>query len=160
MAKAFWEPPTTMSAPQASMGSSDAISPEIASMMLSAPCLFATSRMAFVGFVTPVEVSLWVKAILLAPEDARASSTATGSAAVPHSNPSVVTSRPYRSEISAHRWPNAPISTTRILSPGECTLAMAASMPPVPEAVRVMTSPSVPKTSLRRTVTDSRFFEN
>ena len=41
-------------------------------MMLRAPCLFATSRMAFVGFVTPVEVSLWVKAILLAPEDARA----------------------------------------------------------------------------------------
>ena len=59
---AFWEPVTTTSRPQASISNGTAPSAEMPSTRISAPG--ASSRTAAasaaIGFVTPVDVSLWV----------------------------------------------------------------------------------------------------
>ena len=59
---AFWEPVTTTSRPQASISNGTAPSAETPSTRISAPGASsrATAASAATGFVTPVEVSLWV----------------------------------------------------------------------------------------------------
>jgi len=112
--QAFCEPVTTTSTPHASISNGTAPSPDTLSTRISAPG--ATSRMTAassgIGFMTPVEVSLWVSRTALVPGDRWSSSrTTAGSAAWPHSTSILVTSAPYVRAILAKRSPNDPIDT-------------------------------------------------
>ena len=105
------------------------------------------------SLVTPVDVSLWVtKTALMSGFSARALRMASGSAGVPHVAVSRVTDAPNASAICASRSPNTPMVTQSTWSPGERTLTTAASMAPVPDPVRISTSPLVLKTSFSLSV--------
>jgi hypothetical protein len=51
-------------------------------------------------------------------------------------------------QILSQRSPNLPPFTHKTASPGESVFAIAASIPPVPDAARTITSWAVAKTSL------------
>ena len=55
--------------------------------------------------------------------------------------------------MEASRLPKTPTETARTRSPGLSTLMTAASSPPVPEAVSVITSLETPKTQFSPSVT-------
>ena len=96
------------------------------------------------SLVTPVLVSLWVTRTALTPGSPwRAVLSASTSTASPAGNLSVVTSAPKISAICPNRSPKEPIVAQMTLSPGERVLTIAASIAPVPEEVRMKTSPLV-----------------
>ena len=136
--------------PQASVSKGSAPTPLMPSTTtrISGTIARAVPASASIGLVTPVEVSLWVSRMAVggrpsATIDSRTARTSSGRAAVPHSTSSRVTSAPYVVAIFAKRSPKAPTLTARTGSPGERWLTMAASRPPVPDAVRMQTSCSV-----------------
>jgi len=95
--QAFCEPLTTTSRPQASVSNGTAPRPEIASTRTraSGATPWATLASASIGLVTAVEVSFWViRTAFHGPPAFRASRTFSGSAALPHSKASLVTSAP------------------------------------------------------------------
>ncbi len=107
-------------------------------------CLLTISASSFTGWQAVVEVSLaCTKTPLISGSALRASATAFGSTAFPHSTIISVTLRPYVWHILVHLSPNLPPFTTTTLSPGEKKLATEASIPPVPEAASMRTSFSV-----------------
>ena len=87
---------------------------------------------------------------------ARASSTAAGDTALPHSASTLTTLASQRSAISAIREAKNPATPTMMVSPGSRELYSAASMPadPVPEMGRVRPLP-VWKTSRRSSTVSS-----
>ena len=146
--QAFCEPVTTRSTPQASISNGTAPRPDTLSTRMSASGAVSRTTAASdaIGFMTEVDVSLWVSSTALY-DGSRASSarTTSGSAAWPHSTSILVTSAPYVRAILANRSPNEPIDTPRTRSPGEMTLTTAASSPPVPAVVTIAMSLVVPK---------------
>ena len=154
--QAFCDPVTTRSRPHASISKGTAPRALIASTRMSASGV--TSRIAAassgIGFVTPVEVSLWVRRTARAfGSSRRAARTSTGSAARPHSTSRRRTSAPYTSATFANRSPNAPVGTATTRSPGERTFTTAVSRAPVPAAVSRRMSARVPKNGrMRRTI--------
>ena len=95
--QAFWEPVTTRSTPHSSMANGTAPSADTLSTRISVSGLASRTAAASsgMGFMTPVDVSLWVsRTARKGPRAASASRTATGSAACPHSTSSLTTSAP------------------------------------------------------------------
>ena len=72
---------------------------------------------------------------------------------MPGSKLSISTSAPNLFAISPKRFPNEPIDAQSTLSPMDKVLAMAASIPPVPDEDKINMSFWVAKTVLSRSVT-------
>ena len=112
----FWEPAKPTSIPQASHGSGRPPREDTASQRTHAPWSLATFATSRIGFVIPVDVSLWTMTTLLTPRRATRS-TSWRSGDSPQLPRITSTSRWCAFSISAHRAPKNPLSTTATLSP-------------------------------------------
>ena len=114
----------------------------MASTTSNAPCFFTMGEMDFISCTTPVEVSHCVVNTTLIPGVfLSAASMSAGFTALPFSTSMVMVSIPKHLHNSAQRSPNFPLTTTSALFPLESTFATHASIAPVPEDIRVKTSP-------------------
>ena len=135
----FCEAVATTSQPQASVdrGSEQTLlMPSTSNSLSNSP--FTTLATASRSLVTPVDVSLWATNTAFTAGFAfRQSRSTSVSTALPKGNSNAVTSAPNASAICPNRLPNTPMVTFSTLSPGESVFTMAASIAPVPEAVRM-----------------------
>src|SRR3990172_2374656 len=109
---------------------------------MSAPCFFTIDEMVFISCTTPVDVSHWgVNTTLIPGVFLRAASMSAGFTALPFSTHKDMVSMPKQLHNSAQRSPNFPLTTTNALFPFDRTFATHASIAPVPDDMRVKTSP-------------------
>ena len=144
----FWVPLKAASISQASRATSTPPREVTQSIIMSAPCSFAMATMSAIGWHTPVEVSAWTTARILGSLPFKASATASGVTARPHSASMGMTSAPNRPAQSTMRVPNTPLTTIATWSPGSTRLTKQASMPelPVPDT-GIVSALSVRKTA-------------
>ena len=136
---AFCDPPIATSIPHESTLSGAPPTPEMESTMNNAGWSRTTAAMGSMSLITPVEVSeCWISTPLKSVSSAACTSAAF--AVLPQSYSSSFTSRPYALQIFTKRWPKFPTDTTSTRSPREKQLTTAASIPPLPEHVKVRTS--------------------
>ena len=148
--RAFCEPETTTSRPQASVSHGTAPRLETASTTTSAPASFATAANACTSATTPVDVSDCTIQTALASRSLRRARRSSASGVSPQAYRSTSTSAPNAVVIATQRSPKLPAETTRCGSPGETRLATADSNAPVPDEPKRSTSLSVRHTSRRR----------
>ncbi len=123
--------------------------PEIPSTAKTAGVSATTRPIASIGWPVPVEVSLRVPIThTVSGCCLSASATRSGSTGWPHSKSSETGLIPNALQMLTHRAAKWPAFRTRALPPGGTALTAAASIAPVPEAVRIRTSFLVRKTSL------------
>jgi hypothetical protein len=135
--------------PHSSAWHSMAPTPEIPSTANTAGVSATTRPIASIGCPVPVEVSLRVPMTQAVSGCCRsASATRSGSTGWPHSKSSDTALMPNALQILTHRAAKWPAFSTSALPPGGTALTAAASIAPVPEAVRIRTSFCVRKTSL------------
>ncbi len=122
--------------------------PEIPSTANTAGVWATTRPIASTGCPVPVDVSLSVPITQTVSGCCRsAAATRSGSTGWPHSKSSETALIPNALQILTHRAAKCPAFRTRALPPGGTALTAAASIAPVPEAVRIITSFCVRKTS-------------
>ena len=128
---AFCEPATHTSTCQSSVFRSVAPRPLMASTTSTAGVAATTSPIALMSLTTPVDVSLnCTNTALMAGSLASAAAISAGSALVPHSYSSAVTSAPHVLLSLMKRSPKLPTDATSTWSPGFTRLTTADSMTP------------------------------
>src|SRR3990170_147038 len=138
----FWDPVIATSIFHSSISNGWTPIPVIASTTSNEPYFFTMGEIAFISCTTPVEVSHWVVNTTLIPGVfLSAASMSDGFTALPFSTSIVMVSMPKHLHNSAQRSPNFPLMTTSTLFPLDSTFATHASIAPVPEDIRVKTSP-------------------
>src|SRR5262245_15880153 len=122
---------------------------ETASTARMAPLPRVTSAYPRTSWSTPVEVSLcWTRTALISGRVRSASATRAGGTVSPNGARRSTATSPYAFARSAQRSANLPARTMATVSPGESVLTTAASIAPVPEHVRGITSCAVWKIRL------------
>ena len=131
--------------PQSSIGTDSTPTAVTPSTNSNGPPFRVSAAISRTGWSVVVDVSLaWMSTPLVSGCAWSACSTALTSTAVPHSTLISTTSRPKARHMRSHRSPNLPPLTTMTLSFAENRLVTAASMAPVPEEARMITSFFVP----------------
>jgi hypothetical protein len=135
--------------PRSSIGIGTAEKEETLSTMSATSSYFlVTEQSSSKGFMTPVEVSLWISVTASKSPVASFWSSVSGSICLPHSTLSPSASLPQRRVTSSHLSEKAPHMQLRTRR--EARLRMAASITPQADEVERKTGCFVPKSVCRR----------